>query len=135
MFSNVLRNIDTHLLEQQQEELTDLIRREKIPLNHPLVGLLGLVAGLLMERTVGENRVDLSMNYWKGKDGGLCVNFHPSLYSLNVSEKMALSSGLCLSTLPPRMEIEDFMGMVTDIMEETTLIRSVTQNDQLTEET
>ncbi len=123
MFSNVLRNIDTTLLKQQQEELKDLIHREKIPLNSPLVGLLGLVAGLLVEKAVGENRVDVSMNYWRGINGELCINFHPSLYSRSFLEKTALSAGLCLSTLSSGVNIESFMGAITDIMEETTLIR------------
>ena len=123
MFSNVLRNIDTSLLQQQQEELKDLIHREKIPLNSPLVGLLGLVAGLLIEKAVGENRVDVSMNYWKGRDGRLCINFHSSLYSRTDSEKIALCSGLCLSAMNPSTEMVDYMGVVMDVVEETTLIR------------
>lgn len=123
MFSNVLRNIDDNLLRQQEEALTKLITEERIPLNHPLVGLLGLVTGLRVERAAGKNRVDVSMNYWRSERGELCINFHPSLYSLSVETKMALSSGLLLSAFPSSMGIEDFMGMMLDVMGETILVR------------
>jgi len=137
MFSNVLRNIDTPLLKQQKEALTRLITEEKIPVNHPLVGLLGLITGLLIERMAGEKRVDVSMNYWRSNNGELCINFHSSLYSLCPMQKLALCSGLLLATyseitlIPESMNLDDFMGMVEDVMGETILIRfgdSITTN-------
>lgn len=128
MFSNVLRKIDISLLKEQEEALTLLITEERIPLNHPLVGLLGLISALKLERVTGKNRIDISMNYWRSVNGELCINFHPSLYHLSTMKRLALCSGILLSTfsslsgsLP--MKIEDFMGMVEDIMGETTLIR------------
>jgi len=123
MFSNVLRNIDTKLLRQQEKTLIDLIKEEQIPMNHPLVGLLGLVTGLLIERAAGQNRVDVSMNYWTGGGGELCINFHPSLYSISPVTKTALCSGLLLSTLPQSKSIEDFMDRMEDLMGKTVLVR------------
>lgn len=105
MFSNVLRNIDWKLLQQQKDSLTQLITKEKLPLNHPLVGLLGLVSGILIERVAGGNRVDVSMNYWwrsspqEWELPSMCINFHSSLFSMNWATRMAVCSGLMISLL------------------------------------
>ena len=143
MFSNVLRNIDWKLLKQQEKSLIDLITEEKLPMNHPLVGLLGMVAGILIERTAGENRVDVSMNYWwKQAENDLpniCINFHPSLYKINWGVRMALCSGLMMSLLgteepgagwDSESDIRMILDMLNDVIGKTILVRFGEQNEQ-----
>lgn len=124
MFSNVLRNIDTDLLQQQEKALTALITEERIPMNHPLVGLLGMVTGILVERRLSRNRVDVSMNWWRGRRDQLCINFHPSLFSIDWCQRIALASGLLLSVLNnEERELDDVLYLLDDVMTGTVLIR------------
>lgn len=122
MFSNVIRNLDIDLLRQQESLLTHMILDQKIPLNHPLCGLLGLVVALILERNKPESRTDISMNFRKDK-GRLFVNFHSSIKEVPWEERMSVALGLLILSMPTESSQEDYLDLVGSMMDDVSVVR------------